>query len=206
MRYRIVDIREKTEDDFEKAYNSLPLWRREKADKYRFKEDRKRSVFAFELLCAMLSEYLKVSAEGLEIYESEKGKLRLKNSRLGFNISHSGAFVACAIHEGEIGIDIEEKREISPRLFRSVLSESERKNLLKGKALPEEKIPADSPLTAEFLRLWTAKEAYLKFTGEGLSGGFDKVQVRLTEKPEIIGKGVSLINEDKGEYILSIVY
>lgn len=206
MIYRVADIREKSEKDYETAYNSLPLWRREKADKYRFSKDRKLSVFAYELLISMLSDYTKAEDNAFEIYEDERGKLRLKNSELGFNISHSGAFVACAIHEGEVGIDIEEKKELSSRLFKSVLSSDERKNITKGVEIPTKTLSKDLPMTAEFLRLWTIKEAYLKYTGEGLSGGFENVKVSLNPRPEILDKDVSLISEDMGEYLISVVY
>ena len=204
--YRVADIREKSEKDYETAYNSLPLWRREKADKYRFLQDRKRSVFAYELLISMLSDYLEAEDNAFEIYEDERGKLRLKNSELGFNISHSGAFVACAIHEGEVGIDIEEKRELSPRLFESVLSNPELKILTRGEEVPTKTISKDLPMAAEFLRFWTVKEAYLKYTGEGLSGGIKHVKVSLTPGPTILDKDINLISEDMGEYLISVVY
>lgn len=204
--YRVADIREKSEKDYETAYKSLPLWRREKADKYRFSKDRKLSVFAYELLISMLSDYTKAEDNAFEIYEDERGKLRLKDSELGFNISHSGAFVACAIHEGEVGIDIEEKKELSSRLFKSVLSSDERKNITKGEEIPTKTLSKDLPMTAEFLRIWTIKEAYLKYTGEGLSGGFENVKVSLNPRPVILDKDVSLISEDMGEYLISVVY
>lgn len=204
--YRVADIREKSEKDYETAYNSLPLWRREKADKYRFSKDRKLSVFAYELLISMLSDYTKAEDNAFEIYEDERGKLRLKNSELGFNISHSGAFVACAIHEGEVGIDIEEKKELSSRLFKSVLLSDEQKIITKGEEIPTKTLSKDLPMTAEFLRLWTIKEAYLKYTGEGLSGGFENVRVSLNPRPAILDKDVSLISEDMGEYLISVVY
>ncbi len=73
-----------------------------------------------------------------------------------FSISHSGDLVVLAMTDTEIGIDIEEikERNYQPIVSRQ-FTEGERAevNDLNG-----------------FLSVWTRKEAYLKLTGEGLSG------------------------------------
>ncbi len=65
----------------------------------------------------------------------------------------AGAFSHC-----EVGIDCEYPRPVTEQLCRRVLS-SEEKALLQASKNPE----------MLFIRLWTLKESYLKFTGEGLS-------------------------------------
>ena len=95
------------------------------------------------------------------IIKGDNGKPYLKNSSLFFNVSHSNGFVAVGFARNEIGLDYE---RLTGALHRSVygrvLSDGERK-LIEGSENESE----------EFLRLWTLKEAALKFSGEGLSGG-----------------------------------
>ncbi len=65
-----------------------------------------------------------------------------------FNLSHSHGVCAVAMSDRPVGIDIEKRRKIDPSKFRFL------------NATDEE----------TFFKQWTAKESYLKFTGEGLSG------------------------------------
>lgn len=94
----------------------------------------------------------------------EYGKPYLKElPELFFSLSHSETVAVCAISDREIGIDIEYHREMSPdRLLR----------IAKRFFAPEEydAIAEESGEAAKelFYRIWTAKEAYIKFTGEGM--------------------------------------
>lgn len=80
-----------------------------------------------------------------------------------FNISHSGQFVACAVSDRPIGVDIQEivpyRRDVAKRVF-------DQKVLLQIESSPDP--------SAEFTKFWTQKEAYLKMLGIGLSGSLDK--------------------------------
>lgn len=76
-----------------------------------------------------------------------------------FNISHSGEFIACAVAPCEIGIDIQEMREVdTKKLGRHIFSGEEYGRFLSEGASRE-----------AFFDAWTQKEAYIKWTGEGLS-------------------------------------
>lgn len=93
------------------------------------------------------------------------GKPLLKGSRgLFFNLSHSGMYAACAISDGEVGVDIQQHgNRVSYALFNKVLHETEKSICA---SLPEEE------RKAFFFAHWAAKEAYVKCTGEGLSRRF----------------------------------
>lgn len=99
--------------------------------------------------------------EELPIIEyAEGGKPFLKNySNLHFNLSHCRRYVAVAIHSSPVGVDIECRRKVSQSLIRRVCSEDE-----------QQSIAAAQDPDMEFLRLWTRKEAYLKYTGTGIVG------------------------------------
>ncbi len=82
----------------------------------------------------------------------------------GFDVSlsHSGGWIAAATtRSGRVGVDIEAARPVSPALARRCLADSE--------LAWWEEAPVGRARTLRFLRLWTAKEAYLKATGAGLS-------------------------------------
>lgn len=99
---------------------------------------------------------------------------------LDVSLSHSGGWIAVASSESaRVGVDVETVRDVSPSLAQRCLSSSEL-------AWMEQ----DADLrTLRFLRLWTAKEAYLKAIGVGL-GGPDPRDVSLDhtgDEPRLTG-------------------
>lgn len=77
-----------------------------------------------------------------------------------FNLSHSGCWVACAIDTSEVGVDVEEIRQIDFGFAQSHFSSSEYDDLMHREE--SERLPY-------FYELWTLKESYIKAIGKGLS-------------------------------------
>ena len=78
---------------------------------------------------------------------------------LHFNLSHCAQGVAVAVSdESPVGIDIECRRAVSKALIRRVCNDDEM-NEIHQSADPE----------SEFLRIWTRKEALLKYLGTGIA-------------------------------------
>lgn len=82
-----------------------------------------------------------------------------------FSVSHTGNLWVCAFADTEVGLDVQEHRENDDpvrlaRLAKRWFSEGERMVLYQCGYEP-----------AEFYRIWTRKEAYVKFTGEGIGEG-----------------------------------
>jgi 4'-phosphopantetheinyl transferase len=80
-----------------------------------------------------------------------------------FNLSHSGDLAVLAISaSGPIGIDLEfiDRHIDIPGLARSCFNEAEEQSIL---ALP---VPEQA---ARFFAFWTAKEAHMKLSGQGMS-------------------------------------
>ncbi len=75
-----------------------------------------------------------------------------------FNISHSGQYVACAVSDRPVGIDVQEITPYRPDVAKLVCTPEE---ILQIETSPD---PA-----AEFTVLWTKKEAYGKEKGTGLT-------------------------------------
>lgn len=143
---------------------SLPLFRREKAQSYVFDKDR--------ILCAksylMLRDVLEEKYGMSEVPDFEfglSGKPYLKASRLFFNLSHCPKGIVCVVSDSEVGCDIEEvPQALDMDVCRLCFNRKEIDSIFE----------ADDP-NVEFTRLWTVKEAYLKLTGEGLTDSLPEV-------------------------------
>lgn len=142
-------------------------------------QGRQRFVAGRGILRAILGRYLGKAPASLEFIYSEQGKPTLVQTngvgqRLHFNLSHSGDLGLYALTwDSPLGVDVERARS-----HRDVLKLAQRffqpAETAAIAALPL----AQQPL--QFVRYWTAKEAYLKATGQGLMG-LSEVEVDWSE-------------------------
>jgi 4'-phosphopantetheinyl transferase len=133
---------------------------RARADRYRFADDRRRSIVARAATRRIAGRYLDADPRALEIVEEEHGKPVLLHREIEFNASHSGELVALAFaKETPVGIDVEHRRHLSDAL-----------GLARRYFSAEELaiVAAASDIDAAFLAIWTAKEAIVKASGEGI--------------------------------------
>lgn len=79
--------------------------------------------------------------------------------QLYFSLSHSGEYAALAIAACEVGLDIQQKRPISPSMAKRILSEQEYRRY-SGLT--------DMQAQEWLLQCWCAKESYGKLSGKGL--------------------------------------
>lgn len=161
MKFSIRNIKNLTEAQFDRAFESMSDERQERCLRYKFTEDRRRMAFGEMLLREKLAEEYSVNDEAVFINNLPSGKpvAFVGGKEIFVSISHSGDFVAAAVCDTPVGIDLEAKREIKPDFIKKVLSEEELEFVKEG-----------NDETTAFLKIWTAKEAYLKLTGEGLAG------------------------------------
>ena len=89
------------------------------------------------------------------ILRDEMGKPYFTEGKLQFNVSHSGEYLAIAISENPVGVDIQEPKQVKDGMFKKVVQPKE-----------QSLIGADSQ--KDFLRLWTLKESFVKAEGKGL--------------------------------------
>ena len=134
--------------------------------RFRFASDKNRSLWAelFARWCAAKTAGL--SPAEINISHDEKGKPFCKGLPLSVSISHSGAYIAVAVGQSAVGVDVERKRKISLAVSKRWFRPNEHEFLA---SLSEEE------RARTFFRLWTLKEAALKYTGEGLAGGPETV-------------------------------
>ena len=137
----------------------------QRADRFVRPIDRHSFIAARGILRTLLGRYLHRSPESIEFGYAERGKPFLAGDSLSleFNLSHAGgiALYAFARHR-RVGIDVESFRELDILpLAERFFSDREYRQLCN---YPPKVQPA------AFFSLWTAKEALLKATGEGLQG------------------------------------
>lgn len=123
----------------------------------------------------LLSRELEMPPSEVPIVRGPHGKPQLSSTidrPVAFNVSHSGPWAAIAIsHRREVGIDIELHRP-RPNLVALAtrgLTPTERSWVWRA--------PESSGRQARFLRIWTAKEAFLKLWGMGLRVRLDTVEL-----------------------------
>lgn len=130
------------------------------------------SKTAYSLLSDLL--FKDFGIQNPTILKTDKGKPYLKDQSVYFNISHTDGAIAIAFSDNEVGIDIEQKREADVKIARRFFTQNE-----------AEYVENSADKTAEFLKLWTKKEAYIKMLGEGISLGlntFDVISDDLSKK------------------------
>lgn len=149
----------------------------QRAERFYFDRDRQRFAVGRGILRAILASYLNREPSEIEFCYGSRGKPALAagcaESRLCFNLSHSGGLALVAIALGsEVGIDLEQIREMPDAEAIAANFFSARENA----ALRA--LPAEQKLQA-FFHGWTRKEAYLKAIGDGLAQPLDSVEVSL---------------------------
>ena len=153
-----------------------------RADRFYFPADKNHYLAARGILRSILAGYLDTNPELIKFTYTPQGKpyivndnrensVKHRNKGIQFNLSHSQnlALYAIAI-DRPVGIDLEYCRPLTDALA-----------LAKRWFLPSEyqQLLAQTNQETCFLRLWTAKEAYLKATGMGLPG-LSTVEISIT--------------------------
>ena len=138
----------------EQLLSKLQPQRRKQLLSFRFEADKKRCAAAGLLLWNYI---YKGHPENFTVSYNENGKPTVQDAPF-FNLSHSGNFVMLAISDTPVGCDIEQLHKAI--LTKHVFHPNE---LAKLSSFPE-----GDARNFEFLRLWTAKEAFLKAIGTGI--------------------------------------
>lgn len=146
----------------------------QRAARFHSPDYRNRFIVAHACLRETLARYLGCNPSQISFITNAYGKPALPDSKLAFNLSHSGDYALLAITPGrQVGIDVERIRsdiELE-RIAKRFFSPNEVTELM---ALPTgQRLPA-------FFDCWTRKEAYIKAKGSGLSLPLDSFDVSLT--------------------------
>lgn len=132
-----------------------------------------------------------------------------------FSISHSGGFWVCAISGQTVGVDIQERRWKGKQREEKGAGQSGEKSVRPGFICCEDRIaerffhPEERQFLArraregslqdgkgDFFDVWSAKESYVKYTGEGIGKDFRSFAV--SDRETLL----SYINEPSGRRIM----
>ena len=108
----------------------------------------------------------KRSVESIVLERTEHGKPYAVGLPVHFSISHTGPWVALAVSEEPVGIDAERVRPVTEKLARRICTETDWTYLLAGRDSFD---PEDGEQRLRFFRIWTAKEAWFKREGTGIT-------------------------------------
>jgi len=117
----------------------------------------------YEILKCLATKYAEengVEAGNLEVVRQGYKKPHFVHSDIFFSISHSGNYVLFALGFTELGIDIQKYKicdadRIAGRFFHNSEYEYLKKDNFKS-----------------FFDVWTAKESYVKYTGQGITDDY----------------------------------
>lgn len=138
--------------------------KREKVKKYKFFDDKKRSIYGELILRYALVHEMGIKNKKIIIDVDINGKPYLTdNSHVFFNISHSGEYVICAVDNHPIGVDIELIGNADVAVAKKVFTLNERRQIFAKKEYAN----------TLFYQFWTLKECYVKYKGMGLGIPFD---------------------------------
>ena len=155
---------------------------RARAARFVFERDRQRFILSHGLLRRLLSHYINSEAAEIQLITGQHGKPAISgqsaaSGSVRFSLSHSGEYAVVAVAHGrEVGVDVEMRKanleclKLAERFFAP--PEAQAIATLQGEAQ-----------RALFFRLWTAKEAYLKGRGVGLSLGLERFEIVFDREP-----------------------
>lgn len=181
----------------ERCYRFFPRLtdeERKKADRFLHEDDRLRSVAGRLMINTIAAGKLGTSAPVISL--TEYGKPYIAGAEgFHFNLSHSGKYVVLAVSDAPVGIDIEQVIPTAWQDIAQTFGAAER-GMLNSSA---------DPLNC-FYRIWTAREAFAKEEGIGLTL-FDDSTPELDHARGIVewhGRKLRLFTEEMNGHILSV--
>lgn len=142
--------------------NVVSPQRRERILKYHFPIDRKLSLYAALLTRMQLSRQTSIPADTLTFsYEANHKPYLLSAPDYHFNFSHTKNMILCAISLQPVGADVEAIANAPFEVMGSVFHPAEIDYVRSA--------PTQGNKNTRFFKIWTSKEAIIKYSGTGLT-------------------------------------
>jgi 4'-phosphopantetheinyl transferase len=169
--YRLSDIHDQVAENLP----LLSVFEREQADRFASAAARHQFVAGRAILRKLLSAYLSTPMVEIEFVIDVGGKPRLAGTSdicsMHFNFAHSGDWVLLGFTSGgEIGVDIERHRPVSH--WQGIAE-----RYYSYRELAALRTTSGDSQQELFFRLWTRKEAVLKWHGTGLQTPLSSIEV-----------------------------
>lgn len=153
------NVSEVDKEQLQHEITLLPEWRRERVMDYCFMVDRILCTKAYLLLKEGLYKEYGIQENPKFAYNINGKPSLCDYPNIHFNISHCKKAILCVIDDNEVGCDIEVIPDsLDESLCDYCFNYNEKRQIENS----------DEPCI-EFARLWTIKEAFLKYTGDGIS-------------------------------------
>lgn len=184
-----------SELDFNIVKSALSKERIKKSNRYFHQKDRNLSIGVEFLLKHVLSK----SGIRDPLFDIDRyGKPYLKNYQdIYFNLSHSENYVACAVSDSPIGVDIEYIHDIDLNVANQYFFDSEYEYIINKKNKQK-----------AFFELWVLKESYMKMTGLGFRLPLNEFCIKIDDEIKIIHNEntckLGLWNVVGGKYMLGV--
>ena len=148
----------------QKIIQQLPEHRLKKIRLMKCEKDKLRCFYSWKLLEYGIQHYFGLNCADLQWNVDQHGKPYFQDApQIQFNISHSGDWIGIALHQKPIGVDLQQIRPEKSRVAKRVM-------------VPEEwnyYSFSGNPVDF-FFTLWTLKESYCKYQGEGITLGLSR--------------------------------
>lgn len=176
---KTTDMEGHNDNDFQK-YMDRETW--EDANRPANPRTRRTKILSRALVHGVIRKTWGWTPGDYRITTGEHGKPRLAApvSKAFFNLSHSGDYILCAVSSQEVGVDIEYRGKARLEVARRFFHPHEARLL--------QDAPAEQQ-SSLFFDYWAAKESYLKYTGDGLSGSMSAFEICFAKGDAWIEKG-----------------
>ena len=201
--------------NYDEKLNTLHEARAEKVKNYKMSEDKIRGLGAGLLLEKALEDYLKVNGEKPMVKDEQgrycisyeygpQGKPYLKEyPNVQFSLSHSGMRVMVALSDTEVGLDVQQMCGYKDKIVKRFYHQNEQEALLE--------LTDDVQREKLFYDIWCCKEAYIKYTGQGMGQDLREFYADFKSDDIVLASGESvakykiLQTEDDG-YCHAVVF
>lgn len=161
MKFYLSYLKDFSENEYNECFALMSETRKNAVLRHKNEKNRKSTVLGEHLARKAVSALLNVDEKDIHFSRDENGKPFVLNHDVEFSISHSGEVVVCAVDKAKIGIDVEMIRPINLRVTKIACTENEKEFVFSADSEEEKK--------ERFFKIWTAKEAYFKWLGTGIT-------------------------------------
>ena len=153
----LIVIPELAQNEFDALLPLVSPEKQERIKKFQFFRDARNCLLGDVLARVGICHATGLSNKQLEFSINVYGKPFLNDSpHIQFNISHAGHYIACAVADESVGIDIELIKPADLKIAERFFTLDETAYILAGDQ------------TLRFYEVWTKKESRIKWEGKGL--------------------------------------
>lgn len=195
--------KEKMSAQFDMLMEKIPTLRKKYIQKISNEKAKFSALSASLLLHSYIEHQFHMTKADYEICVDENGKPYIPQlPEFHFNITHSGRYVAVACGDVRMGIDLECKGEYRSRIAERCFTETDKKYITDK--CEKKDIEHLAQMRAHyFCEVWTIKESYAKYTGNGLAENMKTIEIDYS-KQQIKGTKIKYETREKKDYFLTV--